>query len=357
MPRFTADSLRSVGIELFQAAGCSEDDARTVAEHLVESNLFGHDSHGTIRMYEYIQAIREGRSQPKAQPKVVEEAPCSAVVDAAGAMGPVGGTYATRIAIAKAQENGVAAVALRNTSHVGRVGAYPLMIAREGMMGIVVVNGGRLGYQIAPFGGLDGKLGTNPLAFAAPRPDADPILVDMTTSVVAEGKIRLAINQRKQVPEGWLIDYEGKPTTDPRVFLDEKPGSILPLGGPVAYKGYGLGLAVDLLAGTLSGQGCSAGERKLKSNGVLITVYHIEHFTSRSSYDEEIESLIRHVLSSRLAPGFDEILLPGEPEFRTAARRQREGIEIDETTWSRTKEAAGQVGLDPNGWDRLATDA
>lgn len=356
MPRFSADSLRTIGIELFQAAGCSGADARTVAEHLVESNLFGHDSHGAIRMYEYVQAIREGRFNPTAKPRIAQETPSTAVVDAGGAMGPVGGTFATRTAIAKARDNGVAAVALRNTSHVGRVGAYPLMAAREGMMAMAVVNGGRLGYQIAPFDGLDGKLGTNPIAFAAPRPADDPILVDMTTSVVAEGKVRLAINQGKSVPEGWLIDHDGNPTTDPRIFLADQPGSILPLGGPVAYKGYGLGLAVDLLAGTLSGQGCAAGERKLKSNGVLITVYHIEHFTDRARYDEEIESLIRHVRSGRLAPGFKEILLPGEPEFRTAARRQREGIEVDDTTWSRTKEAAGQVGLKPGRWDAMTIE-
>jgi uncharacterized oxidoreductase len=356
MPRFTAESLRNIAVELFQAAGCSDEDARTVADHLVESNLFGHDSHGAIRMYEYVLAIREGRFLPKAKPRIVDEAPSTAVVDAGGAMGPVGGSFATRTAIAKARQNGVAAVALRNTSHVGRVGAYPLMAAREGMMAMVMVNGGRLGYQIAPYGGLDGKLGTNPIAVAAPRPGADPILVDMTTSVVAEGKVRLAINQGKSVPEGWLIDHDGNPTTDPRIFLAEKPGSILPLGGPVAYKGYGLGLIVDILSGTLSGQGCAAGERKLQSNGVLITVYHIEHFTDRARYDEEVENLVRHVRSSRLAPGFDEILLPGEPEFRTAARRRKEGIEIDETTWSRTKEAAGQVGLDASGWDAMAIE-
>src|SRR2546423_1027737 len=142
------------------------------------------------------------------------------------------------------------------------------------------VNAGRLGYQIAPFGGIDGRISTNPIAFAAPRRQGDPIMLDMTTSVVAEGKIRLAINQGKSVPEGWIIDPEGNPTTDPNAFKADPPGAILPLGGPAgAHKGFGLGIMVDLLAGTLSGAGCSGGERVMQSNALLLTVYHLEHFT------------------------------------------------------------------------------
>ena len=169
MPRFTPEKLRIIGYELLEAAGCSEEDSRAVVDHLVESNLFGHDSHGAIRFYEYAAAIREGRFKPSAQPEVVRDHPTVAVVDAGGAMGQVGATFATRLAIEKAKQYGVGTVALRNTSHIGRVGAYPLMAAREGFVGQIFVNAGHLGYQIAPFGGIEGKLSTNPLAFAAPR--------------------------------------------------------------------------------------------------------------------------------------------------------------------------------------------
>ena len=350
MPRFSPDELRQIGVELFAAAGCSPAGAQCVVDHLVESNLFGHDSHGAIRYYEYVRAIQDGRFNPRAQPRIVRETPCTAVIDGGGAMGQIGAAFATEQAITKAQEHGIGTVTLRNSSHVGRVGAYPLMAARQGMLGLVFTNGGRLGYQTPPFGGLDGKLSTNPLAFAAPRPNADPILVDITTSVVAEGKIRLALNHGKNVPEGWLIDHEGNPTTDPKDFVAERPGAILPLGGPVAHKGYGLSLIVEILGGALSGQGCGQGERQLQSNGVMITVYRIEHFVERSFYDEELEALIAHILTSRVAPGFEEILLPGEPEHRTARRREQEGIEIDATTWSRITEAARQLGLDPEKW-------
>ncbi len=351
MPNILPGRLREVGYQLFEASGCTADDARAVVDHLVESNLFGHDSHGAIRYYEYTRAIREGRFQPRATPEIVREKPSTAVVDAGGALGQVGATFAINLAIEKARQHGLATVTLRNTSHVGRAGAYPLMAARQkNMIGLAFVNAGRLGYQIAPFGGLEGRLSTNPIAFSAPRPDTDPILVDMTTSVVAEGKVRVAINQGVEVPEGWMIDAEGNSTTNPNDFRADPPGAILPMGGVVAHKGYSLGLVVELLGGALSGEGCAAGSRTMHSNGVLFTVYNIEHFTELSTYFDEVEALLEHVKSSRLAPGFNEILAPGEPEFRNAQRKESEGIEIDETTWEYICQEGRILGLEPDSW-------
>ncbi len=345
MPNFSPETLRHIGYQLFEAAGCKPEDAHVVVNHLIESNLFGHDSHGAIRFGEYLRAIREGRFQPRETPETVSENPCTAVVDARGALGQIGASYAMNLAIEKAGRHGVGTVTLRNTSHVGRVGAYPLMAAQTEMIGLAFVNAGRLGYQIVPFGGIDGRLSTNPIAFAAPRREAPPIFVDMTTSVSAEGKIRVAINQGKQVPEGWIIDAQGNPTTDPKNFKGPPPGAILPLGGVVAHKGYGLSIVVELLGGALSGQGCAAGERSMASNGVLFTVYHIEHFTTLDAFYNEVELLLNHIKSSRLAPGFVEILAPGEPEFRNAQRKMVEGIDIDETTWNNICEEALAFGI------------
>ena len=350
MPRFKPDTLRLIGYQLFEAAGCSPEDARFVTHHLVESNLFGHDSHGVIRYIEYIQAIREGRFQVQGSPRIIRENACTAVVDGGAALGQLGGRFAMQLAMKKAREQGLGAVALRNTSHLGRIGAYPLMAAEEGLIALAFVNAGRLGYQIAPYGGIDGRLSTNPIAFAAPRRGAKPIMVDMTTSVAAEGKVRVAVNEGRSVPEGWLIDSAGQPTTDPRALIADPPGAILPLGGVVAHKGYGLSIVVELLGGALSGEGCAAGSKVLHSNGVLFTVYSIEHFTDRDSYYDELEGLLRHIRSSRLAPGFSEILAPGEPEFRSAQRRTQEGIEVDDTTWEKVLATARNVGVDPVAW-------
>ena len=346
MPRFTSQELREIGYSLFHASGCGDEDVKAVVDHLVESNLFGHDSHGAIRFSEYARAIREGRFQPNATPKIVKDHPATAVVDAGGAMGQVGATFATKLAMEKARACGIGTVALRNTSHIGRVGAYPLAAAKQGFIAQIFANAGQLGYQIAPFGGIDGKLSTNPLAFSAPRKEAPPIMVDMTTSVVAEGKIRVALNKGIQVPEGWLIDSEGDPTVEPTDFSGVPPGAILPLGGVVAHKGTALSLMVEILGGALSGLGCAAGSHTMVSNGVLLNVYNIDHFVDRDEYFDELERLIVHIKSSRLAPGFDEILLPGEPELRSSERVEREGIEVDEKTWSAICEEASYVGLD-----------
>ncbi len=351
MPRFRPEVLREIGYELFVAAGCTPSDAGTVVDHLVESNLFGHDSHGVIRFPEYVTAIREGRYQARANPEVVRDTPCTAVVDAHGALGQIGASFATELAIEKARRQGVATVSLRNTCHIGRVGAYPLMAARSGALAQIFANGGHFGGQVAPFGGIDGRLCTDPLAFAAPRREADPILLDMTTSVVAEGKVRVASYRGEEVPEGWLIDSEGRPTRDPKTFRADPPGSILPLGGIAAHKGYGMAFMVELLGGSLSEQGCTRGAPVVNSNGVLLTVYHIESFTDLETYYDEVETLLEHVRSSRLAPGFKEILVPGEPEFRGARQRQLTGIEVDAKTWSMIREELQRVGVDSESWE------
>lgn len=352
--RFLPDALTDIGCQLFEAAGCSPQDARIVAEHLVESSLFGHDSHGTLRLYEYVDQIGDGTFDPRGQPRIERERGSTAILDGGGALGAVAGHLAVATAARLARDHGVATVTLRNCSHLGRIGAYPLALARDGLLGMAFVNAGRLGRQIPPFGGIDGKLSTNPIAFAAPRPDHEPLLVDMTTSVVAEGKIRVASNRGVPVPEGWLIDPEGKPTTDPDRYLGTPQGAILPLGGVVGYKGTCLSLTVEILGGLLSGEGCAAGATQMRSNGLLLLAWDPEFFCEARTYDQEIEDLLRHVRSSRVDPAVGSIRLPGDPEYDTASERGRDGIPIDDTTWDRICDRALRIGLDPSGWDQVA---
>ena len=354
MRRFSPTSLEQFGITIFQALGCTEPTARAVAEHLVESCLFGQEGHGLIRFYEYARQTWEGNFDPKCEPRVVSDRACTAVVDGGGGFGQVGAELAMSLAIDKARQHGIGAVGLRNTGHIGRAGAYPLNAARQGCIALAFVNAGHMGRQIAPFGGIDGKLSTNPIAFAAPRRGGEPILLDITTSVVAEGKIRLAQHRGDRVPEGWIIDSEGKPTTDPTDHLGDPPGAILPLGGSVAYKGYGLGLLVELMGGMLSGQGCASGERVFKSNGVFFTVCDPSFFLDDETYDREIESLIARVTSSRIDPEIGEILLPGQLEFRTARKRRDEGIPVDDATWDLLREVADRLELDSDAWESEA---
>ena len=307
----------------------------SVADHLVRSSLYGHDSHGVLRMYEYAQAVSEGRVRPQRQPEIVSEHACTAVIDANDGFGQVGATLAATLAIVKARQYGLASVALRRASHIGRAGEYPLKIAQAGLIGTAYVNYGRLGIQVAPFGGIDGRLATNPMAFAAPRRADPPIMVDMTTSTVADGKIRVATNLGKPLPEGWIVDADGRPTTNPHDYFAEPRGAILPLGGPLGHKGYALSMMVELCAGGLSGQGMAAGDARAPANAFLLTAYDIGHFTDMDFFYDEVEALVGHVKSSRTAPGVTEILVPGEPEFRTERERERTGIPVDDTTWEK----------------------
>lgn len=352
MPTFTADALRRIGEAFLIALGCRPDHARIVADHLAQSNLYGHDSHGVLRLYEYARAVNEGRLDPEATPEIVREHACTAVVDANNGFGHAGAVLAAELAIEKAREHGMASVALRRASHIGRAGEYPLMMARAGLLGVAYVNSGRMGLQVVPFGGIEGRLGTNPLAFAAPRRADPPIVVDMTTCTVADGKIRVATNLGKPLPAGWIIDKQGNPSTDPQDYWEEPRGGILPLGGPLGHKGYALSMMMELCAGGLSEHGMSSGDTRSPGNGVLFTAYDIERFTDLESYYDEVEALVKHVKSSRTAPGVTEILVPGEPEFRTERERRQTGIAIDETTWAKLCASARDLGLDPAGWEQ-----
>lgn len=346
--------MHRIGCNLFEAVGCSPSDTVKIVDHLVQSSLFGHDSHGQLRFYEYIYQIREGLFQPTGSPRIEKDYTCAAVVNGGGALGQIGATFATQLAIEKARKNGIATITLRNTAHVGRVGAYPLLIADDGLVGLVFCNAGHMGRQIAPYGGIDGKLSTNPIAFAAPRRETRPLLVDMTTSVCAEGKIRISANKDEELPEGWILNSHGKPSTVATDYTGDPPGAILPLGGSAGYKGYCLSFIVEILGGALSGQGCASGEQRMESNGLCINAYSIEAFTDMDTYFNEIEALIRHVKSSRTDDATEEILVPGDPEYRMEEVRSRDGIPIDDETWKQIKQAAVSIGLDPTQWKTIS---
>jgi uncharacterized oxidoreductase len=336
---------------IYRAAGSPEDEARIVAEHLVEANLKGHDSHGVIRTSGYLLQIRNGVAHPGAPTRVLEDAPSMAVLDGGWNLGQVVATRATEMAITKARETGVALVTCINTMHAGRVGAYGEQIVRAGMaaMGGVNTPGARL---VAAFGGGHRRTGTNPLMFAFPGETPEtPFVLDMATSVVAEGKLKVAVNKGAEVPEAWILDGDGKPSIQPRDFYgtgdNEKMGTLLPVGGAFSgYKGFGLNLAVETLGGVLSGAGTSvAGTRG--TNGVFIMAIDVAHFTPLAAFTSLMAGLGAHVKEPPYQPGVSEVLLPGEPERRTMAQRLRDGVSLDDETWKQTVEAAAALGVGP----------
>ena len=347
MPNLTQNQLQKITTDIFEAGGVPSDEAAIIGELLVASNLAGHDSHGVIRIPQYIGLIESGLIQPGAPLEIEQESASHALINGNWGFGHVIAQKAISLAIEKAKSSTISAISVYNCNHIGRIGSYPMMAAEAGMVGITMVNAGGAALYVAPFGGSDGRLATNPIAIATPTREGHPILLDITSSVVAQGKIRVAVNRGEPVPLGWIINSEGEPTSNPQDLMETPPGALLPLGGIAGHKGYALGLMIDILGGALSGAGCSGSGTTRLQNGVLMIALNIANFTPLDDFYEHIEGLVAHVKASPTAPGFDEILTPGEIEARQTERRLREGIPIDDETWRQIQETAAQVGL-PN---------
>ena len=339
--RYSYDTLHAFSIAVLTAAGAPEGHARTVADHLIDANLAGHDSHGAHRLMQYTDAIDQGGIDPQAAPRTVSEGTTTAVLDATGVFGQVAGLAATELAIAKASAHGTAVVGVRGANHVGRAGVYALKMAEAGLVGQVFCSGRGAGI-VAPWGGTTPLLSTNPIAVAVPTA-GEPILVDITTSVTAEGKVRVARYAGKELAPGQILDRDGNPSTTPDDLYNG--GSMLPLGGLMGHKGYGLSVVVDLLGALLSG-GSAGGKRGSGfSNNLTLWAADPDALGGRETMEELQADYFAMLRSSSRQPGVEEILLPGEPEQRTAAARRRDGLPLDAGTVSGLDELAGRLGL------------
>ena len=332
MPIINHADLRTLQRALYSAAGFPEDQAHIVADHLVDANLYGHDSHGVIRTPGYIRSIRSGGIKPVGELKIVRETPVSAVIDAERTIGIVVAHKAMQMATDRALEHTIGAVAVHQSSHIGRLGDYPPKAAERNCIGLLMLNGG--GRFTAPFGGTGRRLPPNPIAFSAPTPNGPPLMLDMTTSMSAGGKVDVYRARGQQTPDGWLVDEEGNKVTDPARF---KSGEVamLPLGGPQGHKGYGLGMMIDAIAGGLSWAGCSA--QQPTRGGTLAHHTAIKH--------NEIGILSDWIKSSPKQPGVDKIYLPGEIEHDTRTKREAEGIFMEDETWNNTVKTANDLSV------------
>jgi len=333
--------LREFSYQIFLNAGATEEDARIVADHLVDANLAGHDSHGVIRMPGYARGVKGGGIKPSTEYEIVKETPTTAVIDGKGGWGIVLTLKATEMAVERAKNYTFGAIGIHRCSHIGRLGDFPPRIAKHGMAGFVLLNGG--GRFTAPFGGVERRLPPNPLAFSAPIDGEKCIMLDMTTSVVAGGKIDIKRARGQELPEGWMIDADGKPMFNPNDFAQ---GAVLPLGGiQFGHKGYGLAMMIDVLAGGLSWAGCSRQSPTRGASGVLVMAINISSFIELKEFQQEVQGLIEWVKSSSKFPGFEEIYYPGEIEEVEREKRECEGIYIEDETWNRITEVAKELGV------------
>jgi hydroxycarboxylate dehydrogenase B len=305
--------------------------------------LMGHDSHGVIRIPEYLGFVADGSIKVGATHIVERTGPTTAVVDCAHGFGAAGAEKAIRVGIDIAAENGTACVTTRCCNHVGRLGAWVTLAADAGLIGLATCNSPVTGHYVLPWGGRDGRLATNPIAYAIPTGGL-PVVADFSTSIVAEGKVRFYRNQGKPVPDGWIVDAEGKPTNDPSAFYGPPRGGILPLGATAGHKGFALSFLVDVLGSVLAG--FSTQDPTLFGNGVCFIVVDPARFCPLEVFRQRASEMVAYIKSSRPAPGFKEVLVPGELEFRTMSQRQKDGIPIDPATIAAMVEHGARLGVD-----------
>ncbi len=335
MPTIEADRLETTGTRIFAAMGAPEGDAAWIATLLVRANLRGHDSHGVIRVPQYWGWVKKGEVDPKSPVTVAAETPVTARLDGGRGFGQVVARRGMELAITKAKAAGLSAVSLSHTSHVGRLADYCEMAAGSGLVGMLWVNAVH-GLNVAPWGGAARRLGTNPHAVGIPGPGGPAMLLDFATSVVAEGKMRVKFNRKEQAPPGWMLDGEGRPSTDPQKFYGQPRGTLLPMG---EHKGYGMALAVEILAGILSGTGAAREGAGPIRNGTLMVVLDPRRFLPLESFHQQVADLFGWVRSAPIAENSKGILIPGEPEARTEADRRANGIYVEDETWAQIQAA------------------
>jgi hydroxycarboxylate dehydrogenase B len=330
--RIPVAELRTFVTAVFHATGSTDVEARIVGDHLVDANLAGHDSHGVIRVSKYVDWHAKGMVIANQHAVVVRETSCNAVIDGQFGYGQVIGREAMDLAIGKARQSGLCAIAIRNAGHLGRIGAWAEQVAHAGLASIHFVNTSGFGILVAPHGGTDRRLSANPIAASAPGPDGVSLVLDISTSAIAEGKIQVAQNRGERLPPGCTIDSEGRPNQDPAVFYGPPVGALLPIGG---HKGYGLSIFCEIFAGALSGgQTTNPGNATAGRlvNNMLSLVFDAEAFCGADAFKAEMSRLAAWVKASPPVTPGGEVLLPGEIERRSRVRLERDGIPLDVLT-------------------------
>jgi len=342
MAILSAAYLGEVISAIFVALGAPSSVAKTVSNSLVEANLMGHDSHGVIRVIDYLKKIADGKINPQAEPEIVRETATTLLVDGHWGFGQVVADWTMERVIERAAERNLAAAGILHCGHVGRVGAYPAKAARRGFIGFAFVNGGGVHPVVVPFGGKRPVFDTNPLAAAVPIESRDPLVLDFATSVVASGKIRIASLEGEEIPEGWIIDREGQATRRPEDYYNG--GMLLPAAG---HKGYALGLLVEILGGLLTGAGApilpESGYQV--GNGVFFLVLNIAAFRPLAEFTAQVHKLGETIKLTPPTVKGGEVLLPGEPEQKAREHRLTDGIHISDKTWEKIVQEARDLGL------------
>lgn len=348
MPNISFDSLSDFATALLSAGGATDEEASVVGPSLATANLRGYSSHGVMRIPFYLDMLKQGDIQSGVNLDVISETSSSLATDANWGFGRLQADRLMGQLVEKAKAHGVAIGTIRNCAHIGRLGEYCEVAANDhSLVSMVMVNTHGAARRVAPPGGIRPRLGTNPLAMGVPTDDA-PVVLDFSTSATAEGKVRVKNIAGEQVPDGWLIDKDGNPTNDPSTLYGDPPGTILPMGGPQAYKGFGLALMIDIFSGALSG-GLCARETPItpKGNCVFFMLIDPSHLGGAEAFASEVKQLVDFVRSCPTKEGVDEIMLPGDPEVKNTKAMLAGGIDFDQGNWDKLLDLASQLGVEP----------
>jgi len=344
LPRLTQAMHRVV-----QGFGSSPQEVAAVAGNLIEANLTGHDSHGIGMLPRYADAYLEGSLQPGASVRTVMDGGALLRLDGQCGFGQVIGQQAMALGIDRAQQHGQCIVALGNSHHLGRIGAWAEQAAAAGLVSLHFVNVISRGI-VAPHGGAQARYGTNPFCAGVPVPGQAPVILDFATSVIAQGKTRVAHNMGKALPPDCVIDDQGKDSTDPRWTVVPPLGALLPMGGALgAHKGFGLALVCELLGGALAAGMTQRDDNSSKRrvlNGMFSVLLDPARLGDEAGYHHEVLAFIDWVKSSPPRAGFDAVQVAGEPERATKAQRTAHGVPVDSTTWQEILDAAQKLGVD-----------
>jgi uncharacterized oxidoreductase len=342
----SAAELTGITRRIFVAAGSDDDEATIVANHLVEANLKGHDSHGVGMIPSYLRNRDGGTLKPNVPGRVASDNGSIIVYDGDRGYGQIVARNATTLGIERARRDGVAVVALRNAHHIGRVGTYGEMCAAAGMVSMHFVNITDQRPSVAPWRGRDGRFGTNPLCIAIPGPAPErPIIADMATSRIAMGKVRVARNKGETIAGDTLLDQHGDPTTDPHVMYQRPRGALQTFG---EHKGYALAFICEMLAGAITGSGTMRPERQsaeTTTNGMLTVVIDPGRITDQAWLKDEITAMTDYITESPPRHSNEPVLIPGDPERANRTARLRDGVPIDEETWREIAAAARVVNV------------
>ncbi len=341
----TPDVLRDLVQRIVVAVGTDPDDAAIVTKLLVDSHLAGHDSHGVQHLPRYILEVQAGEIVPSARPEIMADDGSVVRVRGNWAWGHVVTDFALGIAIERAKRHGIALVGIVETNHIGRLGDYVERAAAEGVVAFLFNGGGGVDKPSAvPYGGRDPVFSPNPIAIGSPTATGPPIVYDIATTEVAGGKVALAEAKGERIPEGWIIDKDGNPTTDPSDL--GRGGAYLPFG---KHKGFGIMFLLDVLGRILAGgdsfSGTSHGGVHFRHHGTTFITIDSGAFESSELFAQRVTELVDRTHASSPAEGFTEVLVPGDFEHRSRAERERTGIQIPDSTWQALMETAESLGV------------